>query len=667
MRILNRYFWKCVWILSGICTAAAVSLMLVCGTFHLDRFYDVGAVYDTQRRDLTLNGNDTMYYDAAEQAWVVAEETAVKDIGAETGRWRYIYMSFSKVSTGSFDAVLACFDEERTQVYQTDAVFSEGDNLYELPEDLEYAAICMILTEQKGLSFHIDQVQFREEAPIPARESFFQYFLCVFAVFLLVTGICGAVLRRKGRKIPWYAPVHGIQTVFLYVGKYGELFGGRLSAKKRAFVRRGLFAFLFLFMQASFVSGSYNRDAEFRFLILVCVLVLCLIALLCWERPLLYCNWNNKLAASWMGLWVLSMVSDFVVEKRYAYMGYVMVLCVGFLFFMWENMACREDLLRDFIQGIVWSFWPNLLFCYLFRPYLPGYRYMGATYSPGIFGLYLLFAGLALFAGLSFDRKDRGALCGDLWRILTLGICADLMWKTQSLSSILPIAAAALLFSFKLWMNREKVGFLGFALYLLVFCAGGIADNAAVYQIPRMVDAEIKFQNDFYPETVTENPFLMTVRAAEEGNENRLLYKLKNSTSLEAFTTGRTLYWKAYLRELNLWGHKNKAHFLGANRMPHNGYIAMMYRYGIFAAVPYVLMVLWNLWYACRYFRRHWRRNGYAFFVLADMMSCFLLLLVENLELPFGWVCWYGMYIVMGVYFDDEKSREAGKKAENGF
>ena len=101
--------------------------------------------------------------------------------------------------------------------------------------------------------------------------------------------------------------------------------------------------------------------------------------------------------------------------------------------------------------------------------------------------------------------------------------------------------------------------------------------------------------------------------------------------------------------------------------MPHNGYIAMMYRYGIFAAVPYVLMVLWNLWYACRYFRRHWRRNGYAFFVLADMMSCFLLLLVENLELPFGWVCWYGMYIVMGVYFDDEKSREAGKKAENGF
>lgn len=660
MRLLDRYFGKCVWILSGICAAVAVSLMLVCGTFHLDCFYDVGAVYDTQSSDLTLNGNDTMYYDTAKQVWVVTEQTAVKGIGAEMGKWRYIYMPLSKVSTGSFDAVLACYDIENALVYQTDVSFSEGENLFELPEDLEYAVVCVILTDQVGLSFHIDKVQFREQAPIPAKESFLNYFLGSFAVFLAATGILGAVFGKYIRKIPWYAPVHGLQSVFLYVGRYGEFLSGRLSAGKRALARRGLFAFLFLLMQASFIWGGYSSSTQFRYLILVCVLALCLVALLCWERPLRYLNWRNKLAASWMGLWILAMVSDFIVEKRSAYIGYVMVLCVGFLFFMWGNMERREVLLEDFIQGIVWSFWPNLLFCYLFRPYLPGYRYMGATYSPGVFGLYLLFAGLALLAGLKFQIREKRSLLGDLWRILALGICADLMWKTQSISSMLPIAAAVLLFSLKLWFCRRQVGFLGLALYLAVFGAGYAADNYAVYHIPRALDREVKFEKDFYLDTVTEHPFLLTVQAAEEGNENRLWYKLKHSTSLEALTTGRTLYWKAHLRELNLWGHKNKAHFLGANRMPHNGYIAMMYRYGIFAAVPYVLMVLFNLWFACRYFRRHLLEQKHAFFVLADMMCCFLLLFVENLELPFGWVCWYGMYIVMGVYFDEEQSREAG-------
>ncbi len=172
------------------------------------------------------------------------------------------------------------------------------------------------------------------------------------------------------------------------------------------------------------------------------------------------------------------------------------------------------------------------------------------------------------------------------------------------------------------------------------------------------MNTEVKFEKDFYLDTITDHPFTMPVQAAEEGNENRLLYKLTHSTSLESLTTGRTVYWKAYLRELNLWGHKHMAHFLGANRMPHNGYLAMMYRYGIFAAVPYILMVLFNLWFAFRYFRRHLFGDEYAFFVLADMLCCFLLLFVENLELPFGWVCWYGMYVVMGIYFDDEKARE---------
>ncbi len=658
MRLIDRYYGICVWILSGICAAAAVSLMFISGTFRLDRFYDVGAVYDTQKSDLTLNGNDTMYYDQAKQVWVVTAETAVKGIGAEERGWKYIYMPLSNVSTGSFDALLTFYDASYAQVYELETVLSEGDNLIKVPKGIRYEAFHITITDQVGLSFSIDQVQLRTKKPVSSKHSFPKYFLCAFAGYLFITGILLAVFGRYLKKIPWYAPVYGLQSLFLYAGGYGEWLCGRIPAKKRALIRRGLFAFVFLLMQVSFILGIYNKKFKFHCLALVCVLALLFAALLCWERPLKRLNWRNKLVASWMGLWALSMVSDLIVAKRYSLMGYAMVFGMGFLFFMWGNMRCRKDLLTDFIRGIIWSFWPNLLFCWLFRPYLPGYRYMGATYSPGIFGLYLLFAGLAFLAELKFDRRDTEALRGDLWRILALGICADLMWKTQSISSMLPMAAAVVLFSLKLWICRRQVRLLGLALYLLVFCAGFAADSNAVYHIPRLLNTEVKFEKDFYLDTITDHPFTMPVQAAEEGNENRLLYKLTHSTSLESLTTGRTVYWKAYLRELNLWGHKHMAHFLGANRMPHNGYLAMMYRYGIFAAVPYILMVLFNLWFAFRYFRRHLFGDEYAFFVLADMLCCFLLLFVENLELPFGWVCWYGMYVVMGIYFDDEKARE---------
>ena len=171
-----------------------------------------------------------------------------------------------------------------------------------------------------------------------------------------------------------------------------------------------------------------------------------------------------------------------------------------------------------------------------------------------------------------------------------------------------------------------------------------------------MLHTEIKFSNDFYMDTATDHPFLLNVSAAEPGNNNRILYKLKTSVSLETLTSGRTLYWKAYLRDMNLFGHYYNATFWGGGHKPHNGYIAIMYRYGIFALVPYVMMILYNLIYAVRYFWENmYDDRKYAFFILANMLCCIWLLVMENLELPFGWICWYGMYLIMGVYFDGGK------------
>lgn len=662
MQLIDRFFGKIAWFLTGVCFAAACSMMLLCGTFHPDRFYDVGEVYDVPKDILAQNANDTMVFDAEKGVWRVTCDSAVKRIDAVFGNWSYVVIDVEEMNRERLDASVVCYDAGNFPVYQMDAQLTEGANVLSFPA-VEYQSLEICMEGQEGLSFGLTQIQFRETYPVYSGLRLAVYFLLTFFGFFVVTGAVFVLIKKKKYKISWYTPVHGLQTIFLYAGSAGEGLAERISAQRRRTARRGLFCFLLLFMQVCYVLGFYADNQTYRYLALVCVIVLLIIAILCWERPLGYLNWRNKLAASWFGMWVLAIVSDFIVDKRYDYLGYIMILVIGFLFFMWGNMERREELLGDFIRAIEWSFLPNFLFCVLFRPYVPGYRYLGGAYRPGYFAMYLLFVWIAFLSELDFELKDRSVRNRDLFCILALGCCGNLLWKTQSISSIFPAALAALMISFKLWKKRKQIKILGFAVYLLVFCTGFVANAYGIYHVPRLINMEIKFEDDFYQESVTDHPFLLTVQAAEAGNGNRILYKLKTSTTLEMLTSGRTLYWKAYLRDMNLWGHKSNAYFLGATRLPHNGLIAMTYRYGIFAAVPYLLMLLMSYRYAARYCLRCRSEKKYAFFVLADMLACGVLLLIENLEQPFGWVCWYGMYFVMGIYFDGETD-ENGRAEE---
>ncbi len=661
MPVIDKYFSKIAWILTSICFAAAGAMMLICGSFNLDRFYDVGEVYDVPEDILKWNGNSSLHYDTAEQHWVVDEETATKDISAFPGKWKYLYLVLSDVNEESFEAYINCHGKDGGIVGQIKTELREGSNLLAIP-DVEYSMFYIVIKNQTGLSFNIEKVQFRENDKIISVTEFAKYFCILFAGFLFITGLIYKLGKKKSYGVSWYTLIHGLQTIFLYIGQQGEKFSLKYSGQKRSRMRSGLFCFVFLFMQIAFIQDLYFDKRSYRFLALIRVIILMQISFLCWEKPLRYLNWKNKFVLAWFELWLLAVISNFIVEKRFAYAGYSMIFVMGFLFFMWGNMTNREMLIRDFIRGIEWSFLPNLLFCWLFRPYIAGYRYSGATYSPGIFGLYLLFVWIAILSEIDFNITKKEVLLRDLLYIFLLGICGDLLWKTQSISSILPAALAAFIFSYKLWRNRKQVKIFGFLLYFIIFGIGCMGNRYGVYYLPRVIDSEVKFKGDYYQDTVTENPFMITIQAAEGNYSNRILYKIKTITSLETLTTGRTLFWKAYLREMNLWGHKGNAKFMGGAHMPHNGFLAIAYRYGIFAIVPYILLVLYNIWYAWRYFKRHLLEKKYTFFVLTNALCCTLLLFVENLELSFGWVCWYSMYIAMGIYFDDEKAVESDDK-----
>lgn len=658
MRYIDKYYGKIAWILTGICFAAAVAVMLICGSFNLERFYDVGEVYDVPQMYIKLGENYDVSYNEIENIHTITAENASKNFWVSEGKWNYIYLYFDEISGGSFHADLMCYNTTDGVVdCQQNVSLFEGENLIKIP-DVKYSRLYISIHNQIGVSFRLKKVQFRETEPVFSRSRFLKYTVSVFLIYCLITGILLAFMKKYSIGIPWYVLVKGLQRIFLHIGKAGEKVTRRISREKRGFLRSGIFCFLFLFMQMMYIVGM-TKLKTYPYMLLICVIGLIWIALLCWEKPLKYLNWNNHLVESWLILWVIAGISDIIVKKRFMFVSYSMIFIVGFLFFMWGNMERREVLLKDFIRGIEWSFFFNVLFCYLFRPYVPGCRYLGGAYEPGYFGMYLLFVWISFLTELDFNFKDRKVFGKDLCCIFLLGICGDLIWKTQTISAMLPAGLAAFVFSFRLWKKRKQVRIKGILFYLILLYIGHTLNGYCIYHIPRQLNAEIKFEQDLYLDAVTEHPFMLTVKAEENGTANRILYKLKTSHSLEELTTRRTLYWKAYLRDMNFWGHKRNAQFWGEGHMAHNGLLAIMHRYGVFAGIPYVLMLIFNMGYAWRCFKKHLFKERYAYFILVDMICCYALLFVENLELPFCWLYWYSLYIVMGIYFEGEKVTES--------
>lgn len=657
MQVLNKISKKLAWIILGCIIAFAVSNILISDSGNLNKFYGGGEVYDVRRSDLKTNWDNTILYDAQELVWRVNSDIAAKYMDISMGKWEYVYVLLARVNTEYFDADIACYNQNSECVYTDRVRFQEGDNVLRIP-NIEYKRLDIYFSGQTGLTFDIEKMQFRETKPFFSMDKYVKIFFSVFATYICITAIAGRILKNK-RKLSLNPVISGLQSVFMYVGASGEAVFLKYSHGTIRRMRAILFALLSVGMQIAYVFRLYNKC--FQLVALFFTVIIVLIAFLCWEKPLKRLNWNNGLVISWIVLWILSMASDFVVDKSFQYVGYYMLFVMGFLFFMWGNMSQREELLLDFCKGIQWSFYVITIYCYLFRPYLPGYRYSGYNSGPNGFAMYLIFVLMSALAQMHFDATNKQYIKEDIRECIVIGLCINFLWKTQSTANLMLAALVAVVYSLKVWINKKR---LKWSFFIACICVFGISygvNDFCVYNISRALNLEIKYNSDFYIDTVTEHPFLVDVKAAEPGNDNRILYKLQTSTSLDELTTGRTKYWKAYLRDMNLWGHKNNAYFYGKRNRAHNGILAMMHRYGVVTAVPYIIMLLYYVCFSVKYFIVYWKDKKCAYFVLSSMLISGALLLVENLETPFVWLCWYGVYLVMGVFFDEEKSIEVNE------
>lgn len=651
----NIIFRNVIWMVIAMATAMVAALMVTSESNSLNHFYNGGSVYDVPSayRDLESPG---ITYDAGTGVLRITEDIAYKsfDLSGMKKKWNYIILDISKLNKDMLEGVIDYYNKGGTCVFSQPFVLNEGRNVLQ-SQEVSYASVALRFEGQNGTEFSVDKAQFRQKILHISRRLFAAVFLLVFAVSVLILWF---LHRLIGGRIKWYGFVELLQGIYILVGEAAGRLTEKMSSRRKSIFRICLFLFQIIYMQMVMNLQLYERDRYFKVQILVCSIIVIAIAMLCYEKKLVYCDWNNKLVGAWTVLWVMACISDFLVAKRYAFLGYMMFFAIGFFYFMWNNMEDRRQIFREFAQAVILSFVVTTAFCFLCRPSGEGLRYLGSYYSPGMYAMYVLFVWIAIWADIDIrlgKSEPFGALAAA--ELAGAGLAGMLLWKTQSASGVIPAAVVIGIFAWKQLflsgsIDAAKRGLRVMLAAAVIAIPVSMAGEWGLANIPGMLGTEVQFEKDEAFEAAQISIGTETVYAAETGEttgKSRIVKKLTDFASIEEFTSARNWYWAAYLREMNLVGHENKVNMWGKNRWPHNGFLAIMYRYGVFAGIPYAVMVFLNLWYSWKYMMRN--RKEYGFFLFAVSVASFILILMENLELPFAFLCWSAMYLLMGANF----------------
>ena len=325
---------------------------------------------------------------------------------------------------------------------------------------------------------------------------------------------------------------------------------------------------------------------------------------------------------------------------------------VRFFIFVWNNMEKSSELIEDFVRAVHIFFVITTVFCLFCRPEAGELRYSGFSKNPSVFALYLGTC-WAIVLGELEQRIRKGNKIYKVLPFVAEGcLVMSFCWKSQSACPLLTMVGIAFLWLVKVVRNtrhREtRKGFIAVIISVCIFIVpiyGGL--TWGLNNIPESLGTEITFEGE---EVEAKINFGNVVYAAEETDrspQTRLEQKFSSST-LSLILSGRDYYYRTYLRDMNLWGHKERPEMWGGRRLPHNAVLGIAHRYGVFAAVPYILMLLAVVIGTFKYAKKNVKYASIPFFVC---VSSIVMSMADNVEQPFIWLPWIGLYLIMGCAF----------------
>ncbi len=634
-------------LLVGIIMGMAFSGRYMSKSWSFDAFYDVGNVYE----EFTFwfyQGAGIVYNDETKQVEVQQEDASQHWIlPLNLKDYQYFVLELGDISSPDTEVLFQFYSGE-TLVKEVPLQLKNGKNILDVT-DITANIMYMRLYQKQGLSYEVKSIQYREYITEWDSRTFWTVSLlgclCCISVLFWVRWIFG----KKNIRLSIVVFINKLQRVFLKISE--KIGGGFLSKKATSFWRKILFFFLISFMNYGERTGM-SRQVLSRNIKIFCI-ALVIIAVLSLEKKIKMRNWGHPLAVSWFWMLAGMSISFLIVPKR-ADVGIIYLLVFGFFFFVWGNMERPQEMLHDLCAVIKCEFWFSMAYFCIFYPEYEGYAYQGAFHNPNTLAMYNLAPFCVFLAELVAEKEEK--LCSKAFSALGLGISICMIWKTQCRSVIGGVGVSILISGYmilrrRFLKTRSVCIFRRFVLMLFII-AGIILADVGVNVFP--VQDNLEDVSNGIKQKKQGDIFTLSAKAAQISS-NKFIQKILTSKSLDDFTSGRIIYWKAYLRQMNFWGHEFWAVINGKRYPPHNGFLSIAYQYGVLSVIPYLFYLFYFLVYGYRYFKNKRGVDKYAGYPLLLVTCVFPFLLLDNLEYPFRYEAWLALYLTTGVLLENRE------------
>lgn len=650
----KNYGYILSWFLTGLIFSFVVSAMVMSGSTSITSFYNVGKVYEIPNS--VFRTSDIQNGGHQEVSGKVVLDNGSYGYGiilsGNKDKWNYFCIRLKE--TDPIDWKVVYENHKGTEILSSkgyECKLYTGMNILRVPK-MSFNFIGLTAIGEDGSSFYVKDMQLREKTPVFDGKKAVVYILFSILIYTFFSTVLLFAWRKSGVRIDLYSWIDVLQRLYIIIAEQlKRVKNNTLYSKiQKLPLRLILFVALLLYSAVVEIKGTYFL--RFKYHIIIYIILLLAISVVSIEEKLRKIKWNNCLVWSWVILWIMTCVSDFVVSKDFRFIGYVMVFVIGFFIFIWNNMKDRSQMTRDFVYAVHIYFILIMGFCLLCRPEIDGMRYSGFTKNASVFALHLgTFCAVAL-GELESKLKAKEKFTKLLPYILEVCVVLVLSWKAQSACPILCIMAISLIWFLRMMCfairHKHRTILAKVVLSIVILSLPVYAGiDWGFNHIPQSLGTVISYDDET---PVARSQYGMVVYAGDlkEKLKNTRLGQKFTDTSVSAMISGRDYYYRAYLREINLLGHKKKPVVWGYERLPHNSVIGISHRYGVFAVVPYVVMLVMTILYTFRYSKRKERYASIPFYVC---MSSILMSMADNVELPFIWLPWIGLYLMMGAVF----------------
>ncbi len=647
-----KYF---VWILSGILLAWAITAMILSPKGSIFCFFHEGEVEDYDV--LPINSlADTIGMEMEEGVLKIGEPEACKGLFLRNDSLKalpYLYIQLSKLNGESLNGTLLGFDSQGIQVMEKSIVLVNGSNEILLTHE-KLSRIEFRFTGEAGKKFYVNRLDFRE---LKKEFSFYKYALLFFFVF----GIYLVFTYVVNKKILWHPsffhPVREImdfnQTVYLGVykrfGKVGNLFSEKTKSRLR------MLCFFSVFLVNIFVTkfSNYHNSMVYRFeVLLVCFFLLAAAVLYLgdnWKKA----EYKNPLVSSWCVLCLLMILSDFMVPKRTMYTGYWLLLCWGFFFWVWNHMEEPQQVIKEFGRAFYVFFWLSVLFCLLCTERAPEF-YKGMANNPNTLGQFMSVSIVVILSRLlseniSYPRVFLISAAMDFAIYYTI--------MSQCRSAILADMCVSVIFFFSVMhLKKRKEGGGELKKKVLVcICAALLLYIPIAVGSEKIMDHNAAISSHFRETAPEQEIIISNQRDIVYGAQlpgGKIFERFQNSMNLNQFSSGRLYIYLQYVKHMNLLGHNGNLDIYGIGTGAHNSILMIGYNYGIFAVIPYIIMVFYAFAYSVKYMVSMYKRpEKYGFFLCAMVVCTIICGMLDHIEQPMRYMPWIMIYFVIGYFF----------------